>query len=443
MQTLFCLLPVLAAVLIESHIRFMTFHSQSASDIIGIFLQLSIETLPLYLSHVLICQKNDLKSGYLIKLKRHSMLFWLVGFIIYPAFLLSFGSQPFSNFTIFQTPLFSVQGWLIAMVFSVIWILTLQRQKATSSKFSKWLSWCFSLNALVSLGIIVWAVIMAGVLNSNENPMENQPLTPLIDIGVNLNSPMQFIFYLWQFLFLGGLVGSIYLMNRYWFIRRFLAEHGVLAFLMVSICCLVIVTPLFSYLGLLIPLNQYEFTLIPSADHNPFEITNYHFMVIVLAISTPVILAFERQQQQLNLSKIESSKRLTELKLLQQQINPHFLFNTLNNLYALTLAKSEKSPDMVMQLSNLLRYTVYEGQNDTVKVKQEVEYLKDFIALQKIRLSDETLLSVQWPFENQDSKSDSQSVIPPLLLINIVENAFKYAGKGASNKSIINIKLSC
>ncbi|MUH71218.1 hypothetical protein [Psychrosphaera haliotis] len=137
MQTLFCLLPILAAVLIESHIRFMTFHSQSASDIIGIFLQLSIETLPLYLSHVLICQKNDLKSGYLIKLKRHSMLFWLVGFIIYPAFLLSFGSQLFSNFTIFQTPLFSVQGWLITMAFSVIWILTVQRQKATSSKFLK------------------------------------------------------------------------------------------------------------------------------------------------------------------------------------------------------------------------------------------------------------------------------------------------------------------
>lgn len=73
------------------------------------------------------------------------------------------------------------------------------------------------------------------------------------------------------------------------------------------------------------------------------------------------------------------------LNVLQQQINPHFLFNTLNNLYALTLKKSDNAPDLVMQLANLLRYSVYEGQKAQVSLEKEINYLKVFIALQRLR----------------------------------------------------------
>jgi len=110
----------------------------------------------------------------------------------------------------------------------------------------------------------------------------------------------------------------------------------------------------------------------------------------------------------------------TELKLLQQQINPHFLFNTLNNLYALTLIKSDEAPDMVMQLSNLLRYSVYEGQEAHVNLSQEVAYLQDYIALQTIRNKEKCNINVNWP------DNANQYQIAPLLLVILLENAFKH-----------------
>ena len=93
--------------------------------------------------------------------------------------------------------------------------------------------------------------------------------------------------------------------------------------------------------------------LTPSGNQNIFAKYNYQFMFFFLIITTPIILAFERQQQQSKLNEIAKQQTKTELKLLQQQVNPHFLFNTLNNLYALTLTKSEHAPQLVMHLADL------------------------------------------------------------------------------------------
>lgn len=124
-----------------------------------------------------------------------------------------------------------------------------------------------------------------------------------------------------------------------------------------------------------------------------------------------------------------------ELKLLKAQLNPHFLFNTLNNLYGLSVTKSDKLPDLMLKLSNLLRYSLYETKDIAVPLEKEVHYLENYIALEKIRLEDQTTIV----FENK--VIDVTTKIAPMLLIVFVENAFKHLNVSGNIKSHVLISL--
>jgi len=127
------------------------------------------------------------------------------------------------------------------------------------------------------------------------------------------------------------------------------------------------------------------------------------------------------QQYSLNLEK---EKLEAELKFLKSQIHPHFLFNTLNNLYALTLKKSDKAPEMVIQLSNLLEYTLYSGKEAEVGLNEEIKQLRGYIDLEKLRFGKRLKINTEI-----DGDVDGL-MIAPLLLLPFVENSFKH---GASN----------
>ena len=109
-----------------------------------------------------------------------------------------------------------------------------------------------------------------------------------------------------------------------------------------------------------------------------------------------------------------------ELKLLKAQLNPHFLFNTLNNLYGLSVVKSDKLPNLMLKLSDLLRYSLYETKETFVSLAKEISYLVNYMDLEKIRLDNQTEIV----FENK--VSDTTRKIAPMLLIVFVENAFKH-----------------
>ena len=109
-----------------------------------------------------------------------------------------------------------------------------------------------------------------------------------------------------------------------------------------------------------------------------------------------------------------------ELNLLKGQLHPHFLFNTLNNLYALTLNQSSRSPSVVMGLSEILRYMLYEANRESVLLKRDVEILENYIGLEKIRYEDRLDLNF-----NISGISEEQK-IAPLLILPLVENAFKH-----------------
>ncbi len=124
--------------------------------------------------------------------------------------------------------------------------------------------------------------------------------------------------------------------------------------------------------------------------------------------------------KQLELDTTMQEKQQAELKALKAQVNPHFLFNTLNNIYSNALKGDDKTPDLILKLSNSFRYVLHEGQKESVSLDQEIDHIKGYISLQEERLS--TKIEVNFLSKIDNAKKE----IAPLLLIPFVENAFKY-----------------
>ena len=138
-----------------------------------------------------------------------------------------------------------------------------------------------------------------------------------------------------------------------------------------------------------------------------------------------------REREQLLLKE----KLGTELSFLKSQINPHFLFNTLNNIYSLARKKSDKTPEVVLKLSKLLRFVMYETKNQYIPIGKELEFLKDYIELHKIRYDDR--LKINFKYELDDLNVQ----IMPNILTPFVENAFKHGASQSTKLSFINIEM--
>jgi len=130
------------------------------------------------------------------------------------------------------------------------------------------------------------------------------------------------------------------------------------------------------------------------------------------------------------------AKNQAELAYLKAQVNPHFLFNALNSLYALAIKKSDNVVDAISQISDMMRYNIEESQKCFVSLNQELEYLQNYIDIQKLRLTTKTKITYNVKGESSNKQ------IEPLLLIAFIENAFKY-GVSTEKKSeiIINIEI--
>ena len=126
----------------------------------------------------------------------------------------------------------------------------------------------------------------------------------------------------------------------------------------------------------------------------------------------------------------------TELNFLKTQINPHFLFNTLNNIYSLARKKSDETPEVVLKLSKLLRFVLYETEAKSIPLSKEIEFLKDYIDLQKIRFNKR--LEIKFTH----SIDELQTPILPLILIPLVENAFKHGASQSTQTSFVRINLN-
>lgn len=153
--------------------------------------------------------------------------------------------------------------------------------------------------------------------------------------------------------------------------------------------------------------------------------------IIQFAIVTCLSLLIRLNE---HLKQIQKEKLVAEVSYLKAQINPHFLFNTLNSLYALALRKSDEAPEAILKLSGMMRYVVTESNHTKVALKKELDYLRDYVALQKLRLAQDVKL-------NFTITGDPKHLeIAPLILITYIENAFKY-GINPDENSEINIHI--
>jgi len=132
---------------------------------------------------------------------------------------------------------------------------------------------------------------------------------------------------------------------------------------------------------------------------------------------------------------LRQEEKNAELQLLKAQLNPHFLFNTLNNLYGLSVLKSDKLPDLMLKLSDLLRYSLYDTKTTYVSLEREIQYLENYISLEKIRLEDKTEITLN------KTGVISGKTIAPMLLIVFVENAFKHLATDPNKKSIVTVDI--
>lgn len=157
----------------------------------------------------------------------------------------------------------------------------------------------------------------------------------------------------------------------------------------------------------------------------------YAFM-IALAIGMRFITRWYEEKKKLE----EERRRNTEaeLKWLKNQLNPHFLFNTLNNISSLVQIDADKAQDSIAQLSDLLRYALYETNNQKVRVVDEVAFMGNYIALMKLRCSEKTVVDVRF------DEFDRSLRISPLLFISLVENAFKH-GTSAHHDAFLRIDM--
>ncbi len=156
------------------------------------------------------------------------------------------------------------------------------------------------------------------------------------------------------------------------------------------------------------------------------------FFVFLASMSIRFILKWQGDEKQKIV--LEKEKTHAELSFLKQQINPHFLFNSLNSIYSQAITQSEEVKDSILMLSSVLRYILYESQNELVALKDELRIMEDYILLHKLRLTDKVKLDLQVKGEVGNHK------IEPLLLVPFIENAFKY-GVDNVNESFINIYL--
>ncbi len=156
-----------------------------------------------------------------------------------------------------------------------------------------------------------------------------------------------------------------------------------------------------------------------------------------LSISLPVIyLLIERFLQKNQLLRMKEEALRAELALLKNQINPHFFFNTLNNLYGLAESKSDLAPQLILKLSDLMRFTIYEGKKERVFLRDEIAYLENYLAIQRIRIKMEKLELV---FEK--TIADDLVRVPPLMFIMLVENAIKHGVGSLTDGAFIHIHL--
>lgn len=171
--------------------------------------------------------------------------------------------------------------------------------------------------------------------------------------------------------------------------------------------------------------------------YNINSLIYYSFtLIFVVGVASSFRLLKRQYQSKIKEAELQKEKTQAELKYLKGQINPHFLFNTLNNIYSLARKGSDQTSDAVLKLSKLMRFMLYEASNDTILLTDELKLIQDYIALEKLRYGDRLSITYKEALDNP------QQSIAPLMLIHFIENAFKHGASESRFDSFIHMNIT-
>lgn len=268
------------------------------------------------------------------------------------------------------------------------------------------------------LYVLVWsAVILVPVLNSQM----------LAQYPINLQAAWvvwrQIIPYL-----------TIFIIHNYWIAPRYLIRRKPLKYIAIN---LVFITVVFSLVGLYERFVVDDYALDPTrlsfTNHEVYW--NILFALFMNGTNGGIKLLYRSLLDEQKMEVLKQEHLRAEMDALKYQINPHFFMNTLNNIHALIDIDAEAAKTAVIDLSKMMRYVLYDSEREAISLMQDIDFLKNYIDLMRIRYAEQVEITLDYPHELPD-----RVAIPPLLLIVFVENAFKY-GVSYNQRSYIHISI--
>lgn len=218
--------------------------------------------------------------------------------------------------------------------------------------------------------------------------------------------------------------------NLGYLIPKFLSQKNFMTYVLMLLVMVAVFTPI----DVMLLYFTYD-----EVDPREFLVMNQQYIFLLLFLiaigSTVIRIISDWQRHQRDRKDLETQRMQSEIKFLKSQINPHFLFNTLNSLYALTLKKSDKAPEIVIKLSEMMRYMLYECNERRVPLQKEVNYIQNYLALEALRQSGNA--DIQFKVEGQVT----DQTIAPLIFIPFLENSFKHGLNHQINEGYVKVVM--
>ncbi len=357
---------------------------------------------------------------------------WLLCFAVYlPALLL--------GLTYWNTAYMHQRDLVITCAIGVLvleLVLVVNRVGQQRLRQWKWIQRISLEKALLISMLLISVTLSIMAVSSIGNPEYDLPDRLLLGFDFKLRQVFvrfgTFISYTAQFLFMYACGYFYFYVNNRILVPRVLKAQGWILYCLTGLAFVALSYPIVGQLLAWLPINK-RLGMVFNSD--PFRLENGFAAVLILLLSLPVVVAMQWVRQNNTILALEKSKAQTELDLLQQQLNPHFFFNTLNNLYALSLTQAKETPDTILQLSELMRYVIYKAKEPVVSTEEEIRYIEDYLQLQQMRLKRQPDIRF-----NYQVAADAPP-IPPLLLIILVENACKHGIEPATGPSFLHMDL--
>ncbi|EAR01898.1 sensor histidine kinase [Maribacter sp. HTCC2170] len=228
---------------------------------------------------------------------------------------------------------------------------------------------------------------------------------------------------------------ALYYFNYFYLLPKLLLKKKTLIYIVISLLIIVVISLLIRFwfpweFPRQLPYKASKRFYGPLARQLVVSLVTF---VIPFIISVVLRIYVEWRRNDDLRKIVENEKIYSELQFLKTQLKPHFLFNSLNAIYSLSVKKSPDTSEAIINLSELMRYMLYEADKDFVPLVKELEYIQNYVQLQRLRLSDSENVTLKI------SGEDRGRIIPPLLFISFIENAFKY---GTDYKGKTNVKIN-